>query len=319
MNKQCKACGTLVPEEARFCQKCGCSDFMVFNPEQTSVLDSTYAQYNTPPVVNNNNQYNTVPPVTNQTNQYQNAQYQNVQYQNYQQTPQMQPNWQQPIQPVQPKKKKTGLIIGIIAGVLAFFVVIGIIGSIAMQNDSDYDDYYNDDYYNDDYYADDYDTVEYTKGYFDGTTYINEWADIRLDLPEGYVEGDESMYASAETSTADCGMYFIAEDTMSLIYICFEGLPSVPVYDEEGYLDVAMQTLESQIEIEYQTPDTYKIVDVAGNTYTVADCYFKNGYYEGVQSICARKIDDRMVVICVTGVSVEENEALLNMITSANQ
>lgn len=309
MNKQCKACGTLVPNEARFCQNCGSSDLLVFEPEQTSVLDSTYVQYNIPPVANSNNQYDTIPPVVNQ-----NTQYQNTQYQTYQQAPQMQPNWQAPVQQAQPKKKKTGLIIGIVAGVLAFFVVLGIIGAIASQNDNYYDDY-NDDYY-DDYY--DYETVEYTKGYFDGTTYINEWADIKFDLPDGFVEGDDTMYSSAETETADCGMYFIAEDTMSLIYICFDGLPTVPVYDEESYLDVAMPALESQTEIIYQTPDTYKIVDIAGNNYTVADCNFKNGYYEGVQSFYVRKIDDRMVFICVTSVSVEENEALVSMITSVN-
>lgn len=316
MNKQCKACGANVPNEARFCQKCGSSDFMMVEPEQTSVLDNNYIQYNTvPPVANPNNQYNTVPPVVNQNNQYQ-----NVNYPNYQQTPQMQQNWQTPVQPIQPKKKKTGLIIGIVAGVLAFLVVVGvIIGVVASQDNGYNDDYYNDYDYNMDDTYDDYDTVEYTKGYFDGTTYINEWADIKFDLPDGFVEGDDTMYASAETATADCGMYFVAEDAMSLIYICFEGLPAVPAYDEESYLDVAMPTLESQTEIIYQTPDTYKTVDIAGNIYTVADCNFKNGYYEGVQSFYVRKIDDRMVLICATGVSVEENEALVNMITSANQ
>lgn len=312
MNKQCKACGANVPNEARFCQKCGASDFMMFEPEQTNVLDSTYVQYNIPPVASSNNQYDTIPPAVNQ-----NTQYQNIQYQNYQQAPEIQQNWQTPVQPIQPKKKKTGLIIGIVAAVVLVLAGIGSLAEKAFQNqgyEEPYDDY---DYNMDDTY-DDYETVEYTKGYFDGTTYINEWADIKFDIPDGFVEGDDTMYASAETATADCGIYFVAEDAMSLIYICFEGLPAVPAYDEESYLDVAMPTLESQTEIIYQTPDTYKIVDIAGNNYTAADCNFKNGYYEGVQSFYVRKIDDRMVFICATGVSVEENEALVNMITSAN-
>lgn len=306
MNKQCKACGANVPNEARFCQKCGASDFMMFEPEQTNVLDSTYVQYNIPPVANSNNQYDTIPPAVNQ-----NTQYQNIQYQNYQQAPEIQQNWQTPVQPIQPKKKKTGLIIGIVVGVIAFFVVLGIIGAIASQNDSYYDDYYSDDYY-----ADDYDTVEYTKGYFDGTTYINEWADISLELPEGFVDTDYDTYSSMENATTECGAYFMAEDTSSVIIICFEELPSFPVYNETSYLDVSMSNLEAEVDVYYYYDDYYTTT-IAGYDYTTVTVGFDNGYAEVVESVYVRQIGDYMVFISAVSLDEATNDALVSMISNA--
>ncbi len=313
MNKQCKACGANVPNEARFCQKCGSSDFMMVEPEQTSVLDNNYIQYNTvPPVANPNNQYNTVPPVANQNNQYQ-----NVQYQNYQQAPQMQQNWQTPVQPIQPKKKKTGLIIGIVAGVLAFLVVVGvIIGVVASQDNGYNDDYYNDYDYNMDDTYDDYDTVEYTKGYFDGTTYINEWADISLELPEGFVDTDYDTYSSMENATTECGAYFMAEDTSSVIIICFEELPKFPVYNETSYLDVSMSNLEAEVDVYYYYDDYYTTT-IAGYDYTTVTVGFDNGYAEVVESVYVRQIGDYMVFISAVSLDEATNDALVSMISNA--
>ena len=47
MKKYCKACGTQVPNDARFCQNCGGSEFNVINDE-IPVVAPTVAPTSTP-------------------------------------------------------------------------------------------------------------------------------------------------------------------------------------------------------------------------------------------------------------------------------
>lgn len=314
--KKCQLCGANVPDEAKFCQSCGSSQFVIEDDEQTGIL--TDNPYQPAQNQNTNNQFNNQQPVNTPPvyNQQANSQ------------PGYQQPWQPPVPATQPKKKKTGLIIGIVAAVLVVLAGIGMLAEKIFQEQG-YGYYEDDD--NSGYEfnigggdnSSDNDVIDetpkYTKGEFDGTTYINEWADIKMVMPAGFVNADSDTYSAAENSTTECGVYLMAEDSMSMIYVIYEKLPSFPVYDEEEYLDAVVNTLKNPpAGITYETTDiTYTTKNIAGYAYAKADFKFNNGYGDFVQSGYARKLDDYMIFVCAIGSSAEANDSLVNIISKA--
>ncbi len=296
MNKQCKSCGANVPNDAKFCQVCGSSEFITNNRQEPIT--------NNPQVPNNLN-----------NNEFQNGQAQE-QYNNPAQANQA---WQPPVPQNQPKKKKTGLIIGIVAAAVIVLAVIGMVAEKVFQNQG----------YGDDTAKNKYSTggisnnsgsdskkVSYSKGSFDGSVYTNKWADIQFELPEGFSDADLSHYSAAENSSTECGMYFLSDDTLGLIYICYEKLPSASAYDEEEYLDSAMESLKSASGVTYKTPDTYFTANIAGYTYAKAECEFNNDYGDFANTFYVRKQDDYMIFICAAGVDSEYIDDLVSNITT---
>lgn len=285
MNKYCKNCGSVVSYDAKFCQSCGGSDFVINN----YIANQPY---------NNQNQYN---------------------QQNF-----VDQTCQPPIQQYQPKKKKTGLVIGIVASVLIVLALIGVVAEKIFQNqgygevnnDYSYDNSESNDSANN--FEEIPDKLYYSKGTFDGSIYVNKWADIKLSLPEGFSNADLATYSAAENPNTECGAYFVADDTMGVIYICYEKLPKFPIYDEEKYLDAAMETLKSISGIAYQTPDTYSTVNIAGNSFLKAECQFDNGNGIFSNTIYVRKLDDYIIFISAAGVDAEYNDTLVGNITKAN-
>lgn len=148
-------------------------------------------------------------------------------------------------------------------------------------------------------------------------TYVNEWADIKLALPVGFSDADSFTYSAAESLNTECGAYFMADDTMSLMYICYEKLPTFPIYDEEDYLDSAMNVLKNQTGITCEVDDVYSTTNIAGYAYVTAECNINNGYGNFVQSIYVRKIDGYMVFISAISNSADSNNVLVNNISTA--
>lgn len=298
MNKQCKACGATVPGDANFCQTCGSSDFIIDDYEKTAVLNE------------NENLFQNTMSATNPN--------QNIQHNTRQQSE-------------QPKKKNKGLIIGIVATVVLVLAFIGNMMEKVFQEQGygqgddtitgndiivDYDDSYVDIAETEDEQEN---GINYTKGEFDGTTYINEWADIKFTLPSDFIDGDVSLYEASENDTTDCGAYYMSEDTLSLISIVYEELPTLISYDEESYLDVAMSQMKGQLEsFSYEFSSDYSTENIAGNTYVSADGSFNNGYGDFVHSFYVRKLDNYMIGISVMGVSIEANDALVQTIENVN-
>lgn len=284
--KQCKVCGANVPDEARFCQTCGNSEFYMNNPQLANV-----------------NPVNTSQPAYGQ-NQY-----------NQQSMPNQQ--WQQPMPQNQPKKKNVGLIIGVVAAVLIVLAGIDAAAEKLFQEQGYgvYDDAGDDFNASNDVISN---SKAYTEGTFDGAVYTNEWADIQFALPEGFSDADAATYSAAENANTDCGLYFIADDTMGLIYVCFEKLPAFPTYDEESYMDVLMDSLSSLTQLTYTVPDTYTTATVGGYAYTKAECELNNGYGDFSNTIYVRKLDDYMIVISTVGISPEANATLVKGITGVD-
>lgn len=304
MSKKCINCGAISPDEARFCQACGGSEFTFAEQSAPQNFTNDYQQQNMGGQYTS--QQNTEPQYPE--NQYAGQQYTSASHGN---PGNINIAWQPPAAPVKPKSIK-GIIIGIVAAgvVVTVAIVLCIIGylSKAKGKTSTELGYSSSASEN---------SVEYTKGTFDGTTYINEWADIKFTLPAGFSDADSSTYMEAENSNTECGMYFIADDTMGLIYICYEKLPTFPVYDEEEYLDSAIKSLENISGITYKIPDTYSTATIGGYAYAKAECEFNNGIGDFANTFYVRKLDNYMIGISAIGVSAEYNDALIDNITTA--
>lgn len=224
--------------------------------------------------------------------------------------------WQPPIPKDASKKKKTGLVIGIVVAVLIVLAVIGMVAEKAFQEQG-YGDAYNDESNMTSDSEQLPDKIYYSKGEFDGSVYTNNWANLKYVLPEGFSNADLATYSAAENSNTECGFYFMADDTMSLIYVSFEKLPSFPVYNEEKYLDTAMKSLEAASGVTYKIPDTYSTATIAGQSYTKAECEFNNSYGNFANTFFVRKLDNYMICISVIGINTESNDVLVSNMTTA--
>ena len=255
-------------------------------------------------------------------------QYQQPQSQtNYSQPPyNQQPYGQPPMQfqpPVPPKKNNTGLIIAIV--VIAVFVLAGIgfaaekiFQSQGYGANTTLNDFYGDDNIEFDD-EDDYDTkhTEYTKGTFDGTTYINEWANLKMDLPTNFSDGDDSMYSASTNEVTECGMYFISTTDPEFIYICFEDISAVDNISENKYLDAALSSLKDAGLDTVDTSDSYVKHIVAGQTFTRGKSTITENSIDFYMSVYVKIIDDHAVVITSASSSFERNDQLVSQITKA--
>lgn len=161
-------------------------------------------------------------------------------------------------------------------------------------------------------------TASYTKGSIDGSTYLNEWADIKLVIPDGFHEVDRSTYSSLENSSNEFGLYIMADDATSLLYITFQKLPSYPIYDESDYLDSTMDTLSKRTDIEFNTSKSYTSATIGRHNYTKATFTYSNGYIDIIGNSYVRKINNYIVGISVEGASADSNDALVQKITSVD-
>ncbi len=274
--KKCNNCGNMVNDNDRFCQYCGSSDF-------TSEIQIDKSFYETetenPGTQAPNNGY----PVYNQ----------------------------QPIMPTQPKKSKKGIIAAIIIIVFIFLILIFVGIGFTLGNSLNGGDYTNN---NNTEILENTPKIEYTKGTFDGTTYVNEWANIKFTLPEGFSNADSEYYESSENGTTDCGLFVVSDSSYDSLIIGFEKLPAVPKIDEEEYMDIIMEQFDESTDILYEVPENYTAKTIANQTFLTSDCSVKNGDIDLIQSCAVKKIDNKMVFIIATGFNKEDNNRLMENI-----
>ena len=152
----------------------------------------------------------------------------------------------------------------------------------------------------------------------DGTTYINEWANLKFVLPEGFADADASVYAQSETATVDCGGYFMSQSTGEFIYFSFEKLPIFSSYTAEEYLDSSKNFLQSTPELTFTYEDTYGQKVIAGQTFSTLKLTKANAGVAFESYLCVR-IEGNYAV-CVSATSIFEGNAtnLLDMVTTAH-
>ena len=291
MQKYCSKCNCEVEDDARFCPMCGSSEIKSVDPEATTVLGENTGYQ--PQTLYNQSNYNAQQPPQSQMPVYS------------QQAPQFQQGV--PFQPpVAPKKKglKGWQIALIVVGVFAM-AGIGFIAEKVFQqqgygeSSKPQTSYFSGD--NDHSFVDDNDDnstaskVEYTKGTLsDAGIYTNEWANIKLTIPEGYTEGNSVNYNSfSDGGTTECGLYLVSpqQEMYAIIYV---DASSQKYINENIFLSqlsagISQQEIEN---IKYTIPEKYEDITIAGENYVVAHYIISSYGVDMVQSYCVRKIGD---------------------------
>ncbi len=209
--------------------------------------------------------------------------------------------------PVQPKKSKKGIIIAIAA--IVAFLVLFLIGFMLGKGSTDINSITDDSDT-----AAETPTIEYTKGTFDGTVYVNEWADIKFELPEGFTNADSEYYTENESETTDCGLFIISENSYGSLIIGFERLPAFPSIDEEEYLDIVTEQLVASTDVLYEIASPVTVKNIAGQDYYTQDCAVQNGDINLTQTYYMRKIGNTMMFIIATDFYGEQNDQLVETI-----
>lgn len=283
--KYCSNCNNYVDMNSNFCTRCGGSEFYVYaetpaesaDPEATTVL--------------NQEQYQQI------YNQQQGPQAQQT-YQTYQ-------TEQQP-----PKKKKTWLIVLIVVIILLVLGTIGMVAEKVFQNlgygepDSLAEDILN----GAEEVEIEEEKVEYTTGTFDGTEYENEWANLRITIPEGYTEATEDEYATMETMLLECGIYVYSNES-GILSVMFEPVEIANIEEEEAYLALIEKNFsQTEAEGSYEFPDSYDEITIANEEYVAAHYKVYGLLY---QSCYVRIHDGRAITIMLFGKTIEENNELV--------
>ncbi len=154
--------------------------------------------------------------------------------------------------------------------------------------------------------------ASYTKGAVSGNVYTNEWADLQFVIPDGFSDPGEAFYYTGDEAT-EIGLCVTSDDFVSSVIVICEKLPSGEDYTEDEYLDVVTQQLMTQ-NVDFgveQLYDDYSTTIVAERGYTTA--FMSWGGV--VQGYFVRKLDNYMVVICITAETEEEVGDLVSMFT----
>lgn len=94
--------------------------------------------------------------------------------------------------------------------------------------------------------------VEYTKGKISGGVYLNEWANLRVKIPDGWITSGSSTYKELEGSSGkvDCGLALESLDGESTFRILFEDIGK---YGQTG------KTVLEQVEKQLRSETSYSM------------------------------------------------------------
>ena len=212
-----------------------------------------------------------------------------------------------------PRVRKT-LFISI--GVVAALFLLALIGTLAETKARDSVDSRPDS----SYWVDNSSNTEisYTKGTFDGTTYVNEWANLKLVVPEGW-EHAEDYYEMLSGLGSDYGLCIDNinnpdEEGYRYCFIEFESLDVEWSWtrNEKAYLDHEVDLMAEGAE---PVDKQYEQIRLGGNMFTGVHFNRREHYVNNIQSIYVRKLGDKMCIIEVTGKTVEANNQFVSGFT----
>lgn len=195
------------------------------------------------------------------------------------------------------KAKKSGLVIGIILGVIAAvascFIVLSLSGAFK---------------------------VKYSKGHIQNDSYINEWANISLKFPDGYNVAPSDYYGVFEADDpTDCGLYLIDDENriFAIMYTePFADKSQTDLLDETvGYVsDALRQEMSNDFDIKCEVRDDYRDISIAGKNFKAADLIVESPTAQCVESLYVTKVDDRFFYIIALNLTIEENDRLVSQI-----
>lgn len=142
----------------------------------------------------------------------------------------------------------------------------------------------------------------YTNGKVTDNVYVNEWAELRFDLSNGYKDITEDEREYYEDESSDIG--FAAEKTDSSVYIAlsFQDLGSTRGYSEKEGMDDFLEGYSDELKTDYGVTPTvseYFKYSVAGKEYTTSKVEVGGIFSE---YHCIRFEGEYAVILSVTAV-----------------
>lgn len=157
-------------------------------------------------------------------------------------------------------------------------------------------------------------SVAYNKGYIDGNTYYNEWADLTYVLPSDWENGSDADYTTYAGLNTECGLYLKRLNTTTYTYeqfvIALEKLPYAN-YGEDAYIQSVLNQLESQyttMGLQMEIGDIGSIV-MAGKSWTDVTITINNGAL--YQRFAVTEVDGYMIAITISTVEATTSEQML--------
>ena len=159
--------------------------------------------------------------------------------------------------------------------------------------------------------------LKYNTGELKGRVYVNEWANLRIELDERFTETTQEHYDAYDNLLTDCAAYFIDEgDGDELGIVFYKG----GMYSVKEYCDKTIESWMDSVKIHVNkifTPEFIKgmvyeknaiPVEIAGETYLGAflTVRYENGLSTVYSDYCAEK-DRKIIDIVVVADSLEES------------
>ena len=215
-----------------------------------------------------------------------------------------QPNYT-PAAPVK-KKKKTGLIIAIVLGVIFILgAVILFVGARLVKKsleEFDPNEYIDEliSEFEDGIVDNTTPAIPYTKGELVGNVYTNEWAGIRFTLPEGFINGSEEDYDDSDDIFTDACLVAEDDDDNGISFLTEEKGGYSGMTEDDFLADLTEDALdEEMISDGWSCGDVYSM-EIAGETYRAVK--ISHSLTSAVEEIIACRIyDDHMLCFICYG------------------
>lgn len=166
--------------------------------------------------------------------------------------------------------------------------------------------------------------VEYTKGELINNVYYNEWADLKLTIPEGYYNATEDEYANATDEESECLLFFYEPSGVNMI-VSAQDISRYPNISVDTYLTSIIENMKKDVSIVFGSENIemkYLVdkqkVQLHGYTYVQLSYQMaiKGEGYSRIQNIYARKVDNRIIMFITVVDAEEDNQYLLSCISN---
>ena len=193
------------------------------------------------------------------------------------------------------RKSKKRIVLIIVAAVLAI-VLPAIAGRIINMRDD----------------KGDIDGVDYSKGELRDNVFYNEWANIKVEIPNGWQNASEAEYKKLESGyksdlEAECGLYIKADNNQTQFYILFASLGKYGG-SEKAFLDEFEKGLKS-----YATIGDKGTQKIAGQYYSYLEARLYGDVYSRVYFRIKGK---RVIMITTQGTDKNYVEKFINCVTA---
>ena len=157
-----------------------------------------------------------------------------------------------------------------------------------------------------------FDMSGYTEGEIVDGVYLNEWAEIKLVIPDDFDDLTDAEKSEYEDNYNDCGMV-IESDNTSLVLI-FENIQGAGISSTNEYIDLLHVDFKSDSDLTLQGMNIGEVfgIEIGEKQFKA----FKNTPSDNsfCQYLCAYKKDNRMIVFVVTAMTESQIKDILSQV-----